>query len=219
MHDWVLLSSFNLFNDASQRCIKSLVGVATCRLAPLLCLFMEEVKAGRGKKKGEARGDATVYKEKLHLTFLLATVAWQTLDSVGRIDTRSRNVAWNWDFLLFYEKSGTGEFFIGKRRTYGASGKKWNSAVQSCLWGRQSVDIARAIFRSTHANVSKRGSLPPTSPGMMDGGRSENLIRRREAELLPEHCKTTTWHRFTGVCITCLKQVHWYCKCERDAAY
>lgn len=167
MHDWVLLSSFHLFNDASQRCIKSLVGVATCRLAPLLCLFMEDAKTEREKeKKGEARGDATVYKGKLCLTFLLATVAWQTLDSVGRIDTRSCNVAWNWDFLLFfYEKAGRGEFFIGKRRTCGASGKKGNSAVQSCLWGRQSVDIAPAIFRSTHANVSKKGGVcPPRHP-------------------------------------------------------
>lgn len=51
MHDWVLLSSFHLFNDASQRCIKSLVGVATCRLAPLLCLFMEDAKTVREKKK------------------------------------------------------------------------------------------------------------------------------------------------------------------------
>lgn len=178
MHDWVLLSSFHLFNDASQRCIKSLVGVATCRLAPLLCLFMEDAKTEREKKrkKGEARGDATVYKRKAasdvftgHGRLTDSGLGWS-----HRHAFLQRCVKLRFSSIFFTRRLAEGEFFIGKRRTCGASGKKGNSAVQSCLWGRQSVDIARAIFRSTHANVSKkRGSLPPTSLGMIDGGRSE----------------------------------------------
>lgn len=149
------------------------MGVATCRLAPLLCLFNGGCKdRKRKKKKGEARGDATVYKRK---------AASDVFTGHGRLTDSGLGWSHRHAFLqrcvklrfYFIFPLAEGNLSLEKGARVAPLGKR-ETAQSRVVYGGARVLTLRGLFlEALTLTFQKRGSLPPTSPGMIDAGRSE----------------------------------------------
>lgn len=162
MHNWVLLSSFHLFNDASQRCIKSLAGVATCRLAPLLCLFMEDAKTEREKKRKEKHVAMQQFtKESCVWRFYWPRSPdrlWTRLVASTRVPAMLRETE-----ILFYftRRLAKGNFSLEKGARVAPLGKR-ETAQSRVVYGGARVLTLRGLFlEALTLTFQKKGESAP----------------------------------------------------------
>lgn len=134
---------------------------------------MEDAKTEREKKKkGEARGDATVYKGKLAFFYLPRSADRRRTRLVA--STRVPATLRETEILFYFTRwLAEGNFSLEKGARVGPLGKR-ETAQSRVVYGGARVLTLRGLFlEALTLTFQKRGSLPPTSPGMIDGGRSE----------------------------------------------